>query len=186
MVGATTGTGSDYPDNWIAPAAGFQTIDNITEVGTENGMEFIEVRYDGTPSSDGNIIFESNGQILASINEVWTISAFVKLVAGDFTNMTGLRLGIRERDASSTLDTNFGSNFTPTSSIVRSVYTETLDEVGVTNFLPILQLNYDGSGAVDFTIRIYLPQCEERRDATNPIKTIDVSRSNRVTTGVHL
>ena len=61
MAGANPTT-DILPTHWDV-AAGFSGIMDITDAGTENGVAFIELRFNGTPSADANIRFEDQTQV---------------------------------------------------------------------------------------------------------------------------
>jgi len=177
MQGAVAGTPGTVPTNW-SNAFASATIE-IIGTGTENGIDYIEIRYSGTPTIDGQLRFETITAINALDAEVWTVSAYVSLVAGDMTNMTGLRFLINEREEDGTaVATQIGSNFDSslTSSLQRFESTLTLAGGGtVAHGQPSLSLNWDGSGAVEFTLRIGWPQMNRGDTALKNVSTTNAA-----------
>ena len=178
MVGAVAlpDVSEAYPTNWTVDAD-WGGIDDILDVGTENGMEYIEVRLNGTPSGRMDIIFEANNQIAALQNENWVSSVFIKLVSGDLTNVDSVRLRQDEySSAPAFLSGNTGDDESAsvTSTLTRLTFENTLDEATAAFVQPKLSLAWT-AGAVDLTLRIYLPQMEEQTAVTPVIKTSTVA-----------
>jgi len=169
MAGAVAATNT-YPNNWALTAA-LDPEFEIDEVGEEDGMDFIEVHAIGSPT-DGAIRFEGSQQIAALNTETWTHSVFTKLIAGDFTNVTDITLRAQPRDSggagaggsfTTSIKSAFGSDRT------RHSNTGTFSDADTAFVRP--DLFFTHTGAVDFTFRLYLPQCEEKPFVTSPIKT---------------
>jgi hypothetical protein len=186
MTGAVPGTPGTLPTNWTTgmPAGGL--TQTIVGTGVENGIDYIDIRLFGTPSSTFNVQFhhESNATVVAAPGQVWTHSAFLTLQAGSLASTAGLRLqiwflnaahGVTEQYPTAAL--NIGSGALGLARQVLSATpvvgtTANADGgmiVGVTNGVP-----------VDFTLRIGWPQLElngptittaAQGFATSPIRT---------------
>lgn len=171
MQGATAGvlgSGGTLPTNWShtgGVTAGLTCT--IIGTGTENGVEYVDIRYNGTTSSTVFVpFFESSATNAASSGQVWTASAFVKLVSGSLTNVTSFVL-----DALSIGGSTTGSlTFTPGSTLTRVSAACTMG-AGTTNVRPQISVTVTNAAAVDFTIRFGWPQLELGASATSPIRT---------------
>ena len=175
MVGAingVTGSGGSFPTYW-APGVQPGITTTIIGTGTEFGLPYIDVRYNGTPGATGgqNAYFDgANANIIAATNgQVWTVSFGIRLVGGSLTNVSSIYGFINEQTSvggfirsdggsSATVSSNF-SNYSTTLTLVGGATTGSIAPavaVGVTNGL-----------AIDITIRIYAPQVERGSSATS-------------------
>ena len=109
--------------------------------------------------------------------------------SGDFTNVTNVNFAISERTSAGAFvtnqaGTNITSNIPP--SLQRFINSATLSGGATTaRALPRIDANVTSGQAVDFTLRIGLPQMEQSSFATSPIKTLGsaaVTRSPDVAT----
>jgi hypothetical protein len=160
------GSGGALPTNMVSVPQG--TTVELVAVGEEDGTEYMDIKWSGTPTADPEVQLESTTAISASVGEEWTLSYGAKLVAGDLTNITGVKVRMVERISGSYAGEGSVS-FTPDSIHRRYVFTRTLANASVTNIHPYLAIDWDGSGAIDLTIRFYVPQMEEKAYPTSPI-----------------
>jgi hypothetical protein len=159
MIGAVVGSPGTFPTTWTGANW------TVAGTGTENGLPYIDARYVGTPSGTQFLNFGANPA--ASAGQAWTASVYTRLVAGSLTNVTALQL-----TAASTGGTTASANQTVSTATlepaVRSTVTVTAG-TGATGATSYIRMT--GSGAVDFTIRLYAPQLELGAFATSPIIT---------------
>jgi hypothetical protein len=177
MQGAVAGTPGTLPTNWsLANNVGLTT--SVVGTGTENGIDYIDLRFSGTASGAGVVGpgFETATAISASNAQVWAQSLFLSLTAGSTSNITSFTLGVDENTSGGAFvrqDTTTLSN--PTSGALsgkRVSQVVTLSgggTVGAVN--PWLRANVTGAGAVDITIRVGWPQLELGASVTSPIRT---------------
>lgn len=174
MQGAVAGTPGTLPTNWTGNA----TVDGLSRevvgTGTENGINYIDVRFSGTSGAAGNstlLTFESQTQVVAANGQTWTNSAYLKLAAGTLTNVSLFSLGIRYNNSGGSILTAQNVTLTPTATLTR--YTNTLAATDATTAFVngSLVANFTDSSAVDFTVRIGLPQLEQGAFATSVIPT---------------
>jgi hypothetical protein len=172
--GAVAGTPGTLPTNWT----GGTTVDNLTReivgTGTENGINYIDVRYSGTSGAAGNLTvltFDALNFITAANAQTWTGAAYFKLVAGTLTNVTLLSLTVRYNDSSGSSLTSQNSAFTPTASLERVTNTFTAANASTAFVAATLVANFTNDLPVDFTLRIGLPQLELGEFATSVIPT---------------
>ena len=167
--GATVGvigSGGVAPTNMAID--GYGTTVEIVAVSSEGGWPYIDVKFSGTPTQDIDIKMEDTTTISAAQSEDWTLSVGLKLVAGHLTNITAVNVRMVERDAGS-FKAAGSVAVTPDSTNKRSFFSRTLTHADTDAVQPYLTLDWDGSGAVDITLRIYAPQCENKADPTSPI-----------------
>ena len=174
MQGAAAGTPGTIPTNWTGDA----TVDGLSRevvgTGTENGINYIDVRFSGTSGTAGNrslLTFESQTQVVAANGQTWTNSAYLKLAAGTLTNVSLFALAIRYNNSGGSTLTAQNVTLTPTATLTR--YTNTLAATDATTAFVngSLVANFADSSAVDFTVRIGLPQLEQGAFATSVIPT---------------
>ena len=165
---------STYPANWSIAVAG--NSHEVVGSGTENGTPYLDFRLYGTPTTDPQLRFEGTGNISALDGETWTLSTGVKVVGGDQTNINGIKLIGIERASGSFVTQSVGSLETIDSTHKRFFHTFTLSGGGTVDALqPGIVIDWDGSGAIDITLRIYAPQCEEKAYPTSLVFPVAAS-----------
>lgn len=183
MVGASAGTPGTPPTNWQSFTGGTITR-QIIGTGTEDGIDYIDVQYSGTSNANTglNFVFDGNQQIAALTGQTWVGSWYIRLIAGDFSNVTNFRLVLSERDAAGALVLD---NYSPELKNVvattklsaqRTSYSVALSGGGTTAFLaPRIDIAYNNGAVLNFTIRLGLPQVENAVNVSSPIKTSSVA-----------
>lgn len=173
MQGAVAGTAGTIPTNWQDGVGGSGLSRQIVGIGTENGIDYIDIRWFGTSSSASEryLHFEANNGIAALNAQVWTQSSFVSLVGGSLTNVT-LKQAMYERDSgASAITGHVDTAFVPTSVLTRRSYTQTLSNA-LTAFLSTnIGVTVPNGTACDFTLRIGWPQMEQQAWASTPLRT---------------
>lgn len=184
MVGAAAGTPGTLPTNWpttiIAGSTGLTS--QIIGVGTESGVTYIDIRVFGVAAGAGSLTFtfESNAQIVASQNQVWTLSIYRKLVAGSFSGLTptAANMFMNSYTAAGAFDANISSvvrnEIAPTGASLltqRSTLTGTLASATTARINGGMFFTIANGATVDITLRIGLPQLEQGAFATSVIPT---------------
>jgi hypothetical protein len=168
MVGAVAGSPGTLPTNWTSSNGGLTRT--VVGTGTENGVQYTDVRFNGTANSTVlNVGFDGATVIAATNGQTWTLSSYVKTTAG---TLTSIRLRVIERNSvAGYLTEGSSSALTVTSSLNRLSYTRTntnascaFVEVSLYQILTIGE-------TYDFTIRIAAPQMELGAYATTFIPT---------------
>jgi hypothetical protein len=187
MVGAVAGTPGTNPTNW-----GYVTTQSngltqtIVGTGTENGINYIDYRFNGTTVASPNAIaFGIEGIAgVATTGQTWTGAVYLRLANGTLTGVNSTQIGLIE----STSGGSFvgGALYTispPTSAALisqRATATRILSGGATVGICALtLSINVVGSTAMDFTIRIGMPQLEQGAFATSviPTTTATVTRS---------
>ncbi len=177
MIGASAGTPGMPPTNWTIGGLPSGVSSTIAGVGTVNGMSYIDIRIFGTAVGGGGgyvAVFDTSSGIAASVSQVWTTSAYLALIAGSFANVTGLYFDNVEYPGG---HDNGNASFLAsiTSSLKRLSTVITILNSGTTNVQPRLAFLSASNAAVDFTLRIGLPQIEQLSGATSPILTNSIA-----------
>ena len=176
MVGAVAGSPGTLPTNWTSLLNGL--TQTIVGTGTQNGLNYIDLRFSGTAS--GTVIYirpETVTNIAAATGQTWTNSVYLRAIS---SAPNALRLISEERTSAGVYVTEGStSDFSITSSLAQYTFTRTLNggaTVGAVN--PIIRLNLTNGAAYDFTIRIAAPQMELGAYATTwvPTTTAAVTR----------
>jgi len=163
-----------YPTNWNV--LNNNTINpSVFGFGTENGIPYIDMRYQGTATVGvTDLGFESTQYIAALTGQVWSESWFIRLVGGSLTNVTSMQLRVVENTNVNTYITETLSSAitTPTTaplSTQRFTFSPTLNGGAATAFVyPNFRVT-TAAGAVDFTLRIGAPQIEQGSFVTSVI-----------------
>jgi hypothetical protein len=149
------GAGGVLPTNWAVGALGGITV-TVVATGTEASIPYCDIRFSGTAS--GNFGVDCEGWISAAPSDVWTYSAFVRLVAGSLTNVTAVTTRVYYSGGG----TNTQGTVTPTNAGLagqRWASAPATAGTGVGSVKGALRI--DVAGAIDLTIRVGAAQLEK-------------------------
>jgi len=172
MVGAVAGTPGTVPTNWSGGLNPSGLTNSITSIGSENGISYIDIRIQGTTSSGSTVTILLIDSISATASQAWVYSVYTAIVTGSVPSSLTLQAGIREHDSSNTFlrQTLFNIN-NSSPSLTRSLLAQ-ITGASTGLVLPIFRIASLSVGtAVDFTLRIGLPQLEQGATASSPIPT---------------
>ena len=175
MVGAVAGSPGTLPTNWsISAAAGL--TQTVVGAGTENGLPYIDLRFNGTASASAlRFKTDADTAIAALPSQIWTSSCYFKLLAGVLPYITLRNI---YRNAGSGAIITPQQQFDLTSTLTRRTFTD----AGAPALTAFVQQEVLVSLVIgqtfDFTIRIAAPQMELGAYATTwvPTTTAAVTR----------
>ena len=175
MVGTVAGTPGTAPTNLTFSSTGSGITREIVGTGTEDGIEYIDVKYSGTPSATSNLFLgtEASTQVPALAGQTWETASYTKLVAGSLTNTT-IVVRLVERNGAGTFLVNGTTTVVPTAAALRTQRystSRTLTEATTAYVTGYVSASHTSGLAIDFTLRIGLPQFEQAEDVSSPIKT---------------
>jgi hypothetical protein len=186
MVGAAAGTPGTNPTNWSVQNATLSK--QIVGTGTEDGIEYVDIRFFGTASADGQMYVspEPTTQIAATSGQTWTSSLYCRLVGGSFANITNSNLQHTHdgRNSGGSAVDGLSSTFVPTSAALKTQrfsQSVTFSVGTVAAASPAIRFHFLNGAAIDITLRIGLWQEELGEDATSPIKTLGAAAVTRGT-----
>lgn len=178
MQGAVAGAPGTLPTNWsYSGVAGVSR--ELIGVGSENGIDYLDIRFYGTPSASGGCFLhiETSSGITASPSEAWSHSYYARLVNGSWSNvLTGSNTGFALTPRNSGGLTLAGSSFinyqaTSSALIGQRVSASVTTPANTAYVQPWFRFGVTSGSAIDFTLRIGLPQTEKGSGATSVIKT---------------
>lgn len=176
FAGAVAGTPGTAPNTMNWSGSGNNLTRQIVGAGVEDGIEYVDVRFSGTPnaSSQNTLTMVLAANVAAAAGQTWTGAMYSRLVGGSLSNLTFVCF-MQGRDSGGSA-VGGGGSFAPvpTSAALktqRGSCTATLSG-GTTVGVDIdFRFAYTNGNAIDATIRIGLPQLEQAVDASTPIKT---------------
>ena len=176
MVGAVAGTPGTLPTNYTSNFRGFSS--QVVGTGTENGVPYIDLRLFGT-STGGQVelTLEGNQQMAALSGQTWSLSSYLRIVAGSLPSGSQAGFAITERNSAGASLVEQAYPLTVTSSLQRFTTTRTLNQA-TTAFVNVRVIVTSSLTPADFTIRIAAPQMELGAYATTwvPTTTAAVTR----------
>jgi len=173
MQGAVVGNPGTQPTNWtiVTPAIGLTR--QIVATGVESGITYIDVRYSGTTSgtTTSPISPDTTTSVAALQGQTWTGSFFLRLVAGSLSGVTTtLVLGERDGSGAGLVGNQSGAKAV-TSTLTRFDHTATLSNASTAYVISQINFAFANGVALDFTLRVGLPQLELGANASSPIET---------------
>jgi hypothetical protein len=174
MEGAVVGVPGSAPTNFTFAGTGGVDF-SIVGFGAEKGIPYLDFRLSGTSTTGGSPLcrLEGFGQAIAAQNQIWTHSAYFRLVAGSLTGITSVNIAVTEWDA---LNAFVAQGFTAYPSISsgllagnRILHTRTLSGAATTQVRPSISFSVQTLVGIDATFRIGAPQHELGAFATSPI-----------------
>jgi hypothetical protein len=177
MVGAAAGTPGTNPTSWTYATAQSNGLTvSIIGTGIENGINYIDYRFNGTTVASPSPIAIGIDNASAATAQTWTASLYWKLASGTTTGITYWQIGVIESTSGGAFVSGaFYSQTAPTSADLisqRPAATRTLSggaTVGLVSHT--LNIGVAGNTAIDFTIRLGMPQIEQGAFATSVIPT---------------
>jgi hypothetical protein len=176
MQGAIAASPGTVPINWGASTTANGLTRTIVGAGVESGIPCIDVQFSGTPSSSFSIFARPEGlaSIAASSGQTWTSSAYLRLVAGDFTNISVATFGNLATNGATQTEVNSTSILGVTGAPLitqRISLPITLVNASTTNLLPQIVWAVTLNNPINFTVRIGLPHLEQATFADSVIQT---------------
>lgn len=168
LYGAVDGSAGTLPTNFTTTLVGLTRT--ISNAGTHvNGLPIFDIRFNGTTSGTAIVLgFSSTTQIPTVLGQTYTLSMYLALIAGAFTNITAVTLRIREHSSTGVNITNNATTVTnPTSTLTRVSSTSSIANATAFYVAPSLTFVCNNASAVDFTIRVAGPQLEIGSVATS-------------------
>jgi hypothetical protein len=167
IEGAVAGSPGTAPVYWTVTAVA--GLARTLSIGMEAGAPYLDCNFAGTSTAAGYCVVmpEQVGAVAAAAGQSWTCAVNVALVAGSIPSGGNLRLRMQERGDTSSPATDVG--FGAAVAAQRVACTRLLTAGGTTSIVPSV-LAYVPSGvALNFTLRVSLPQLEQAGFATTPV-----------------
>ena len=140
--------------------------------GTEDGIEYIDIRWAGNGGEAAfELVLDGGTHASAANGEVWVGTVFLKLVAGSFTGLGGTGPRVYEFPGVAQTTTDIRSVVTGAALRTQRIQViRTNVNAGTTNE-QMRFLITPSATAWNFTLRFGLPQLELGNTITSPIKT---------------
>ena len=171
--GSISGAPGTPPTNWLAAGNG-QGVDwNVVGAGVEADVPFVDLRVSGTSTGLASPILRADQLYpVASAGEIWTHSAFIRVVAGSLVGIAGVNLFLTEWTAAGVfLGQTFAAVNVNSASIQssRRALSAALVQSGVDRVGSQVGVTVQVGIAIDCTLRIGAVQLERMPFATSPI-----------------
>jgi hypothetical protein len=160
-------SGSTPPTYWNEDGIG--GLSAAWSSGTDSISDYAQVTITGTASSENyDIRLEALDYISATSGQAWASSMGVEIAGGDTTAISDIRLRTLTRTASANVD-DTQTVITPGPENKRWFNAISSAGAGTVGITPILRINAAASGTVNITLKIRLPQIENKAYPTSPI-----------------
>jgi hypothetical protein len=175
-VGAVAGTPGTLPTNWAVASSATGPTREIVGVGIENGINYIDIRYSGTSTSTGalQISAETTTGVAALTGQSWSVSSYVKLANGTLPGAVNWVWLERDSGGAALVFgiASLGAPTTVSLNTQRYTNTRTLSGGASVAFVTArIDVTIPNATAIDFTLRIGLPQLEQGAFSTSAIPT---------------
>jgi hypothetical protein len=171
--GAVAGSPGTPPSLWGFAGAPPGVTRNIVGVGVENGLDYVDIQFSGTPTAGGLVqVATANPGATgpaASIGQIWSARQHVRLVAGTTANLATPTMAIVEYNGAVFVagsDTSYPLSSAPLQNNF-AVHTRTLSGAATNNVILNWGVGVTSGLPVDFTIRIAGPQLEQQPTPTS-------------------
>ena len=200
MVGAVAGTPGTVPTNWSAhifsvPPPSVLSY-AVIGTGTDDGIPYIDIRVFGTFEAGTNrrefcVSAELLDSISISLGQTWTHSCYAKIVAGSQTGISAGELLLVGHDLIRNTEVFYSpfsySSLTGPLSECRVSQTCTFGNASTIFAYPRIDVNFtDEANAIDFTLRIGMPQMQRGEYVTPPIATTNAPASALATVSLSI
>lgn len=160
MQGAVAGTPGTAPTGWQIVSLGGLTA-SVNAVGSEFGMNYIDVRYVGT-TTGGQVQIRAGNATPGVVGNTFAYSVYSRLISGSLgTLSSGYRACLNESDsAAAYLTEGCGAAVNLDSQLRRLVGVRTNANAATAYDTPYIKFTPTAGQALDFVVRVYAPQLE--------------------------
>ncbi len=174
MQGAVAGTPGTLPTNWAVSGLGTLT-QTVVGTGTQNGINYIDIRFSGTTSTTQvSVRFEPSNGVAGTNGQTFAFSAWAARVGGSTSNIGEISANANIYDAGPAFLTSLafsGYPVTVSTTLTRLSGAGTIASATAAFIQPQIYVNFASGVAIDITLRIGLPQLEQGAFATSVIPT---------------
>lgn len=161
-AGAVAGNPGTPPNGWSGVGTQNGISKFIQSMGYEGNLQYVDLHFAGTPSGGGaaEIIFATS--IPSVSGQVWTESLYARMVAGDKTNLTAIRLRIHSLPNVMTVETDILTQLS-SAELAHQRYSNSgvLSSSGQTGVTPRIMVAGTLGIFIDITIRVAGIQMEK-------------------------
>lgn len=173
-VAGAIGSGGALPTNWNTNSGHGLSV-TVGTPGVERGVPYVDLTIAGTvTASPFELFFNSTTESTVAEGNFLSAGAFLKIVSGDLTGITGITQSVTLNESSGTFISRSDYAVTLTANLARYELNHTVADTtpNTARAQLSLRLGLTVSAAVNITIRIGLPQLEVGETLTTPIITI--------------
>jgi hypothetical protein len=164
MQNAVVGSPGTLPTNWSVPGSPGITV-SVVGVGVETGISYIDLSFVGTASAIGTvtIVAEPTTQIAAAVGQTWTLSTYIRLIAGAVTGVLASSISARGT-AGAFVGDYATAPLSPTTAPLntqRVSVSQLLNAAGSIFVQPkVITVGLNSGDVCNFTLRVGAPQIE--------------------------
>lgn len=172
-VNGAIGSGGSLPTGWSSFIVPTGLTTTVNGTGTEKGINYVDLRVNGTPSNTGEITFyfESAANTLFAAGTAVSLSSWLSIPVGTPVNISSYSLRVMSYNGASYISEATNNSLTPTSVLTRYSVNNYVTAAGSDRVSVALTMTPNSVSALDVTIRIGLPQLEVGGYITSVITT---------------
>lgn len=180
LAGGAAGSPGTLPTG-VAEVSGSAGLTRTITKGTEAGVSYVQLRYVGTASAAtfdidfgaavSAYLNSSDASTAVAAGQNWTFSAYAKLI-GAATGLTSAFPYVKQDSGALSL----GTRTIPLLDVYHAWFAVRALTSGAAAVNGGIRFSVTNGAAVDFTVRIILPQLEPRAGMTSPIPVVDGQR----------
>ncbi len=171
-IGAVAGSPGALPTWWSLGGSGVGAlVQQVVGTGMENGISYVDIRFSGTPSTTGFILyFEATTFVTAASGQNWQSTFYAKYSAGSLTNVS-FSHAVWERASNGSALIGTTTPFVLTNTLTRYSLGRTLNNASTFYAVNAIQFNLTIGQPIDVTLRLGAPQLERGAFPTSYIPT---------------
>jgi len=177
-AGAVAGSPGTMPTGWEFYGTNISELSvDVAGKGTEDGIDYCDFRIHGTTTTSFSLSIRAQNptQTVAETGQLWTLSAFLKILTGGARGASNVRLFHRPRNSGgSTTQSLLGPDLPITDERLgtqRYAYTAELTAANAAMLEHSINIYSGAATTVDFVLRVGWPQAQQGGAATSPVLT---------------
>jgi len=172
MSGAVVGAPGTLPTNWSRFKSGTMNDLAVVASGTEQGLDYIDVRIWGTATGNNDVGVNMEIAISVAPGDSYVASTFAKVISGSLAGATFGQFSCGRYNSGAYVSSAPAVDLRTATAWVQLGFSDTIPGSGVNQIRPAVSFRIPDAMSVDAVVRMARPQVEiGAAAATSPIVT---------------